>query len=142
MGNPTVTATIGSARKLRHLAVDIRFNDGVIPGFIVDPVNYALESLNKVRYAVHETIGVLNYNTDKLQYNMERKKQSAEGQKTELRPDMAGVRDRLRSLARATHEQTKTVEQYMEESKEWLVADDWKLARDAIEEARRNLTRL
>ena len=30
----------------------------------------------------------------------------------------------------------------MDESKEWLVADDWKLARGTIEEARRNLTRL
>ena len=30
----------------------------------------------------------------------------------------------------------------MEESKEWLVADDQKLARGTIEEARRNLTRL
>ena len=51
-----LTAAVGSARKLRNLMVDGRFDDGVIPGFVVDPVNYALESLNKARRAVHETI--------------------------------------------------------------------------------------
>ena len=69
-----LTAAIGSARKLWHLAVDIMFDYGAIPGFIADPVNYALESLNKARYAVHKTIEVLNYNKDKLQYKVERKK--------------------------------------------------------------------
>ena len=51
-----LTAAIGSARKLRNLAVDVRFDDGLIPGFIINPVNYALESLNKARHAVYETI--------------------------------------------------------------------------------------
>ena len=61
-----LTAAIGSARKLRNLAVDVRFDDGVTPGFIIDPINYALESLNKARHAVHDTIEVLNYDRDKL----------------------------------------------------------------------------
>ena len=33
-----LTAAIGSARKLRNFAVDVKFDDGVIPGFIIDPV--------------------------------------------------------------------------------------------------------
>ena len=98
-----LTAAIGSARKLRNLAVDARFDDGVIPVFIVDPVNYALESLNKARHAVHDTIEVLNYNKDRLKYNVERKKQSEEEHRTKPRPDMAGIRDRLRILARSLH---------------------------------------
>ena len=69
-----LTVVIDSARKLWHLAVDIWFDDGVIPGFIFDPVNYALEALNKARYAVRETIEVLNYKKDKLQYKVKRKK--------------------------------------------------------------------
>ena len=104
-----LTAAIGSARKLRNLAVDVRFDNRVIPGFIIDPVNYALESLNKARHAVHDTIEVLNYDKDKLKSKMERKKQSTEERRTESRPDMTGIRDRLRSLARSTHEQTKNV---------------------------------
>ena len=55
---------------------------------------------------------------------------------------MVGTRERLTNLAHATHEQTKTVEQYMEKNKEWPVSDDWKLARGTIGEARQNLTRL
>ena len=51
-----LTAAIDSARKLRDLAIDVRFDDGVTPGFIIDPVNYALESLNKARHTVHDTI--------------------------------------------------------------------------------------
>ena len=57
-----------------NLAVDVRFDDGVIPGFVIDPVNYALESLNKTRHVVHDTIEVLNYDKDKLKYKVERKK--------------------------------------------------------------------
>ena len=49
---------------------------------------------------------------------------------------MVRIRDRLTNLAHATHEQTKTVDQYMEKNKEWLVSDDWKLARGTIGEAR------
>ena len=101
----------------------MRFDDGVIPCFIIDPVNYTLESLNKVRHAVHDTIEVLNYDKDKLKYKMERKKQSEQERRTEPRPDMAGIRDRLRRLACSTHEQTKIVGQYMEGSKEWLLYD-------------------
>ena len=88
-----LTGAIGSARKLRNLAVDVRFDDGVIPCFIIDPVNYTLESLNKVRHAVHDTIEVLNYNKDRLKYKVERKKQSEEERRTKPRPDMAGIRD-------------------------------------------------
>ena len=104
------------------------------------PIQYALKSLNKARYPpIHKTIEAPNYNKDKLQYKEEQKKQSAEERRTKPRPDMAGIRNRLRSLARSTRGQIKTVDQYMEESKEWLVADDWKLAGGTIEEARCNL---
>ena len=89
-----LTVAIGSARKLCHLAVDIRFEDGVIPGFIVNPVNYALEALNKARYAVRETIEVLNYNEGKLQCKVGRKKQSAEEQRLKPRSDMVEIRER------------------------------------------------
>ena len=117
-----VTVAIGSARKLWHLTADIRLEDGAISGFIVDPANYALEALDKTRYAVQETIEVLNYNKDKLHYKVEWKTQSAEERRSEPRSDMVGIREQLRSLAQSRHDQTKNVEQYMEESKEWLVA--------------------
>ena len=68
------TIAIESANKLWYLAADIRFQDGVIPGFIVSSARYALEALNKARYAVWETIEVLNYNKNKLQYKVEQKK--------------------------------------------------------------------
>ena len=84
----------------------MRFDDGLIPGFIINPVNYALESLNKARHSVHDTVEVLDYNKDRLKYKVEQKKQSKEERMTRPWPDMAGIRDRLRSLARATHEQT------------------------------------
>ena len=114
---------IGSARKLLRLTADIRFEDGAISGFIVDPANYALEALDKTRYAVRETIEVLSYNKDKLHYKkVEQKTQSAEERRPEPRSDMVGIREQLRSLAHARHDKTKTVEQYMEENKEWLVA--------------------
>ena len=134
-----LTAAIGSARKLRNLDVGVRFDDGVIPCFIIDPVNYALASLNKAWQAVNDTIEVLDYDKDKLKYKVERKNQIEEERRTKPRQDMAGTRDRLRSLARSTHEQTKNVGQYMERSKEWLVADDWKFAKGTIEDARRNI---
>ena len=54
--------------------MDVSFNDGVIPGFIIDPVNYALASLNKAWQAVNDTIEVLDYDKDKLKYKVERKK--------------------------------------------------------------------
>ena len=117
----------------------MRFDDGVIPGFVIDPVNYALESLNKARHAVHDTIEVLNYDKGKLTYKVERKKQSVEERRTKPRQDMAGTRDRLRSLACFTHKQTKNARQYMEGSKEWLVVDDWTFAKGTIEDAKRNL---
>ena len=89
--------------------MDVRFDDGVVPGFIIDPVNYALASLSKARQAVNDTTELLDYDKDMLEYKVERKKQSKEERRTELRPDMTGIRDRLRSLARSTHEQTKNV---------------------------------
>ena len=55
---------------------------------------------------------------------------------------MIVMRARLTNLAHATHEQTKTVEQYMEKNKEWLASDDWKSARGNIGQARESLTRL
>ena len=51
-----LTAAIGSARKLRNLAVDVRFDNGVIPGFIIDLITYALAPLNKARQVVKDTI--------------------------------------------------------------------------------------
>ena len=71
------------------MVVDVRFDDGVIPGFIIDPVNYTLASLNKARQAVNDTMEVLDYDKDKLKYKVERKKQSEEERRTEPRPDMA-----------------------------------------------------
>ena len=41
-----LATAIISARRLWYLAADIRFQDGVIPGFISNPVNYALMALN------------------------------------------------------------------------------------------------
>ena len=70
-----LTIAIDSARKLWYLAADIRFQDGVIPGFIADPTQYALEALNKARYTVRDTVKVLGYNKNKLQYKVERKKE-------------------------------------------------------------------
>ena len=69
-----LTAEIGSARKLQILGVGVRFDDGVFPGFIIDPADYALASLTKARHAVHGTIEALNYNKDRLEYKVERKK--------------------------------------------------------------------
>ena len=80
-----LTAAIGSARKLRNLAVDVRFDDEVTPGFIIDPVNYALVSLNKARQVVNDTMEVLDYDKDKLTYKVERKKQNKEERRAKPR---------------------------------------------------------
>ena len=71
-----------------------------------------------MRHAVHDTIEVLNYDKDKLKYKVEWKKQSEEERRTKPRPDVSGIRGRLRRLARSAHKQTKIVGQYMEGSKE------------------------
>ena len=52
---------ISSARKLWYLAVSIRFQDGVIPGFILDPADYVLMAFNQARDAVRGTIEVFSY---------------------------------------------------------------------------------
>ena len=137
-----LTIAIDSAKKLWYLAADIRFQDGVIPGFIADPAHYTFDALNKARHAVRETIEVLSYNMNKLQYKVKRTKQSAEERRSKPRSDMVGIRERLTNLAHATPEQTKIVEQYMEKNKEGLVSDDWKSVRGNIDQERENLTRL
>ena len=65
--------------------MDARFDDGVIPGFIIDPVNYALVSLNKARQVVNDTMEVLDYDKDKLTYKVERKKQNKEERRAKPR---------------------------------------------------------
>ena len=67
---------------------------------------------------------------------MERAKPSAEERRSKPRSDMIGIRTQLTDLAHATHEQTKTVAQYMEKNKEWLVSNDWKPVRDNIKQLR------
>ena len=55
-----LTIAIDSAKKLWYLAADIKFDYKVIPGFIANRAHYVLEALNRARYAVRETIEVLN----------------------------------------------------------------------------------
>ena len=61
-----ITTAIISARKLWYLVAGIRFQDGVIPGFLANLANYVLMALNQARYAVRETIEILSYNKNKL----------------------------------------------------------------------------
>ena len=50
---------------------------------------------------------------------------------------MIGIRAQLTDLTHATHEQTKTVAQYTEKNKEWLVSNDWKSVRGNIKQEER-----
>ena len=74
-------------------------------------------TLNRARNAVRGTIEVLSYNRNKIQYNMEPAKPSAEERRSGPRSDMIEMRAQLTDLAYATHGQTKTVAQYMEKTK-------------------------
>ena len=114
------------------MAGNMRFQDGVIPGFISDPANYVLMALNQARNAVRGTIEVLSYGRNKLQYKVEQAKPSAEERRSTPRSDMIGIRAQLADPAHTTQEQTKTVAHYMEKNKEWLVSNDWKSVRGNI----------
>ena len=82
-GLKRLTLAINSARKLWYLAADTRSQDGAIPGFIADLAQYAPVALNQARYAVRETIEILSYVKNKLQYKVERAKQSAKKRRSD-----------------------------------------------------------
>ena len=48
----------------------------------------------------------------------------------------------LTDLAQTTHEQTKTMEQYTEKSKEWPISRNWSFANHHTKQAVDDLTRL
>ena len=104
---------------------DLRFRDGSIAEFIENPVKRVLFDIKFVMARVYNTLETLQYDTKRLNLKDASKDPDTVGKSVEPVWDMPRIIARLFHLVLTTRYQVVETERYMEESKEWLTADDW-----------------
>ena len=104
---------------------DLRFRDGSIAEFIENPVKRVLFDIKFVMARVYNTLETLQYDTKRLNLKDASKDPDTVGKSVEPIWDMPRIIARLFHLVLTTRYQVVETERYMEESKEWLTADDW-----------------
>ena len=116
-----------SKRQLQRLwdtVRDLTFQDGRIPDFLGAPIKSSILRIRRIITSVHNTMKRLNFNTNKLNPKVDA---NAKPPKQEVKHwEMTKIISQLEELVRTTRHQVDMTGRYMRNSKEWIIACDWK----------------